>query len=120
MRWQLEFDFADLDGGLGVGEVGDVGDELGNVRTERFLERFERVEVEVADGEIRRGCVWHHAGEALIDGGLTESGANELVDERNVFFAVVGHIEVIAGMIGIHDADFDHEASWSEEDASRF
>lgn len=80
MRWQLEFDFADLDGWLGVSEIGDVGDELGNVGTERFLKRFQRVEIEVADGEIRCGCVCHHAGEAQIDGGLTESGAHELVD----------------------------------------
>lgn len=109
----MEFDFADLDGGLGVGEVREIGDDLREDGAEVLLEGFDGIEVEVTDGEIGSGRVGHHAGDTVVDVGFAKSGADELMDERNVFFAVVGNVEVIAGLIGIHDGDFDHgEGLW--------
>lgn len=103
-----EFDFTDLDGGLGVGEVREISDDLRENRAEGSLKGVDGIEVEMADGEIGGGSIGHHAGKALVDGGFTKSGADELMDERDVFFAVVSDVEVISRLIGIEDADFDH------------
>jgi hypothetical protein len=90
----------------------EVGHDLGKAGAKGLLKRFEGIEIEVTDGEIGSGCTGHHAGKTLVDGGFAKSGANELVDERDVLLAVVGQVEVIAGLVGIHDGNFDHRASW--------
>ena len=72
----------------------------------------------MADGEKRRRSIGHHAGKAFIDSGLAERRADELVDERNVFLAVVSAIEMIPGLIGVHHRDFDHGASRGMKDRS--
>ena len=104
----LEFHFADLDGRLGVGEAWEVGDDLREHGAEVFLEGGDGIEVEMSDSEIGSGCVGHHAGKALIDSGLAESGTDELMDEWDVLLAVVGDVEMVAGLVRVHDGDFDH------------
>ena len=107
-----ELHFADLDGGLRVGEMRKVGNDLRKNGAETLLKGFEGVEVEMADGEVGRGSIGHHAGNAMVDRGLAKSGADELVDERDVFFAIVSDVEMISRLIGIEDANLDHGASW--------
>src|SRR5262245_13272129 len=48
-----EHDLADLHLRRDVGEIGDVGEELGAVRLRRLLEVVERVEVNVTGGDER-------------------------------------------------------------------
>jgi hypothetical protein len=104
----LELDLADLDEGLCVGEMGEVGDDLGKAGAKGLLKRFEGIEIEVTNGEIGSGCTGHHAGKTLVDGGFAKSGAYELVDERDVLLAIVSDVEMISRLIGIKDTDFDH------------
>ena len=96
----MKLDFADLDDRLRVGEMVEVSDDLGEDRAEALLKRVDGIEVEMTDGEIRRGRVGHHAGKTVVDGGFTKGRAYELMDERNVLFAVVGDVEMIAGFVG--------------------
>ena len=107
----MKLNLADLDDRLSVGEVVEVSDDLREDGSETLLKRVDGIEVEMADGEIRRGRVGHHTGETMVDGGFTKSGADELMDKRDVLFAVVGDVEVVAGFVGVHDGNFDHVAS---------
>ena len=88
--------------------MGEVADDLRETRAEGFLKGFEGIEVEMADGEVRRGSIGHHAGNAVVDRGLAESGADQLVDQGDMFFAIVSDVEIISRLIGIEDTDFDH------------
>lgn len=101
---------------LGIREIRQVGHDLGQIGSEVPPRRRERIEVEVADGEIGSGCVGHHAGEALIDRGLEKIRADESVNKRHVFLDVIVDVEMIAGLIGVHDAEFDHGASGGTKD----
>ena len=51
---RLDFDFADLDGGLDVRVIGNVGDNLCRVGAKRRLKGIHGFEIEMAHG--KKGC----------------------------------------------------------------
>src|SRR6516165_219348 len=74
-------DFANLDVGLNVGVVGDVGQEFGGMRREGRLECRDGIEIDVAHGEEQRLRAGGCAREAVLDGdrftGRADSGLNQ-------------------------------------------
>ena len=97
----MKLNLTDLNERLRVGEVVQVRDDLRENRTEGFLEGVDGVEVKMADGEIGSRCVGHQARQAVIDRGFAQSGADELMHQRDMFLAIIGDVKVIVGFVGI-------------------
>src|SRR4051794_5394988 len=87
MPLERQFHFADLDRRLRVGVVRDIGHERRTMRIERTLQRFYRIEKQVAHCSAGRRRSRHP--DALIDGHALKSGADQSQCQRDVDVAVV-------------------------------
>jgi hypothetical protein len=108
---ELHFDAADLNRGLDIRVIWNIGHNLRCVRHEHFLECAYRFEEEVPQREIRGRRTRHHPGDSFINFNLYQRGAKELLQQGNVFCAVIRHIEARFLLTGIHHAHFNHRAS---------
>src|SRR5881409_2148701 len=94
---------------LDVRVVRDVGHDLLAVGAHPLLEVGDRVEVEVAGGDVgrrRAGCA---ARDSLVHLGPDQAeGLEALGRELHVLVPVVVHIELLALTGGVQDADADH------------
>src|SRR6266581_1599798 len=106
----LAHDLADLDLRSDVRVVRDVGHQLLAVSAHPLLEVADRIEVEVADADERRGRSRRAAGNAFVDFVADQAGVLEaLTHEPHVPVLVIVVIELLARLIGVEHADANHE-----------
>jgi len=105
---ELQFDAADLNRRLDVRVIRNIAHNLRRVRGERLLKVSDRMEEEVSQGKIRGRRARRHPTDSFIHFNLDQRGAEKLLDQGNVFCAVVRHIEMRILLLGIHHAHFNH------------
>src|SRR3954462_3313287 len=99
---------ADLNGRLRVGVVGNVGEDLLRVRTERGRKGVSRIKIEMPHGDIGRRRAGRAARNALLDRDALAGNAELLLDHGHVLGEVVVHVELAACTVGIEHAHLDH------------
>ena len=104
-------DFANLDVGLNVGVVGDVGQEFGGMRREGRLECRDGIEIDVAHGEELRLRAGGCAREAVLDGDPLTGRADSGLNQGHVTVAIVINVETRAFLIRIKHTDLDHSSA---------
>src|SRR5215218_7141557 len=92
---------ADLNGRLRVGVVGNVGEDLLRVRTERGRKSIGRIKIEMPHGDIGRRRAGRTARNALLDRDALAGGAELLLDHGHVLGEVVVHVELAACTVGV-------------------
>jgi hypothetical protein len=99
-----------LDEWLQVGVVHHVGLQYLRVREVSGQEVFNRVELEVTQGDIGCRCSREGPPDPVLDRNATESrvSAQELDGSWHVSVDVVGEVKSTTHSIRIEDADFDH------------
>ena len=107
-RPALQPDFTNLNGGLGVGVVGDVGKDRLRVRSEGGLKGIGRVEIEMTHSDICRGRPRRTAGDAFFDRHAFAGGGKLLLNHRHVPGEIIFHVELAARGVGIEYAHLDH------------
>src|SRR5215469_11879004 len=113
----LHLNFADLNGGLDVGVVGNVGQDRLRVRGEGGLEGVGRVEIEVAHRDIYRGRSRRAAGDALFNRQTFAGGAKLLLHHRHVLVEIIVHVEPAARRVGVEYAHFDQAFLLDSDDS---
>jgi len=64
----LELYFAELDDGLDVGVICNVGHDFLGVRAEARLKRFDRIKLELSNGQIGSRRTWSPAANTVLHG----------------------------------------------------
>jgi len=104
----LQLNFADLNDGLGISVVGDVGKDSLRMWGEGSLKGLGRIEIEVTHRNIGRGRPRRAAGYALFNRHALAGGTQLLLHHWHVLVEIIGHIELTARAVGIKHTHLDH------------
>ena len=107
-RPTLQPDFTNLNGGLGVSVVGDVGKDRLRVRSEGGLKGIGRVEIEMTHSDIGRGRPGRAAGDAFFDRHALAGLPELLLHHRHVAREIILHVELATRGVGIKYTYLDH------------
>jgi len=104
----LQPNFTDLNGGLGVGVVGDIGKDRLRVRSECGLKGIGRVEIEMTHSDIGRWRPRRAAGDPFFDRHALAGRPELLLHHRHVPREIILHVELAARGVGIKYTHLDH------------
>jgi len=104
---RLQLHFADLDDGLGVRVIRNIGHDFLRVPPKTRFKCFDGIELKLSDCQIGSGGAWRSACNAVFDGHALQHRPKQPLYQRNVGLAVVRDIKSASRTVWIHDRDFD-------------